>query len=37
MNRWVQLLVDSIAQGLGWATGVVLILLLFARLGAWPV
>lgn len=33
MIRWLTLLADSIAQGLGWATGVVLALALWNALG----
>lgn len=36
MNRWLRLLADSVAQGMGWVTGGVVALWVLVAIGAWP-
>lgn len=36
MIKWLNLLVDSTAQGIGWATGIILAIWFWIVIGAWP-
>jgi hypothetical protein len=36
MNRWLNLLADSVAQGIGWTTGIVAAIWVLTAIGAWP-